>query len=927
MAIGNFQQRLQDDDRNSLNLRNNPPEHDPDFDGQNGGGGVDWDSLQGGNMFQDDDDLFGGGGDDLFGGGSDDDFFGGGSQGSSSVQSDPFGGGGGFGQSSSPFGNSGGFGQSSSPFGNSGGFGGGGGFGNSGGFGQSNNPFGGPFGSPFGNPQQQQPQKDNMDKLMDGGVVVGKTFWSVAKQQIEQFKHRTFDDLGYYSRNLIITGLAVSAVSAVLMIVGGVAGIEFLQAQGIQLTQLITGLFTIGTGLISMGVAAIAVQSTDAGESSAIENIPDISQIDQTDNSSDYEDSLGDELDDLFGDDDDDFFDDDSSENEQQSDQFSTDDYDWDNEEEQQTPEPEPINLDDALDKVQENQILTRHNLLQSMLPFFPKNRPDFSDVKTIDPDQDDFRDLELITVKAIANVQQKEIEEVTTHLHDAEVGMFSYRLRFKRINQLNTEQKREALADEFVNYMRQQPKDTSVTATVELDGDYFIVTVQKGEQAVVTVGDILQKQDYRDYFENEDNKIPVIVGIDDLGNVILDDAKKFDTCMIIGKPRSGKSWYVFNMLMNMMAFNSPEDIQFIIIDPKQANLFFKLAYMPHVIGLHDDKRVLDIMQDIIENEGERRKKLLKDNECDDIWGLRRKGIKLPILYLVIDEVITVMGNLKAQDPKKEKEFNQKLKILISELPYVGIRLMFVPHRATGLVDKTNRAMLQFVAAVRSARDEIEEGLGVTRWTRGLTKPGDMAIKMQTREDAFYARGPAIATSDQETAEIITTIAKAYYKLGVKPSDLQKTLTVAFNRDERYVREQLRADGIIQYDANKVLTDDDINRYDERNMSGAYQNNVNDYINSGGDKQYSQQRQYQEITPLNRKESKEIDTSDFDDVDFNTLNDDFNDETDETSVQQNANIGGTNRNSNWTYQGDDELLDIDDEVPDEDDDSLDIDQF
>ena len=36
--------------------------------------------------------------------------------------------------------------------------------------------------------------------------------------------------------------------------------------------------------------------------------------------------------------------------------------------------------------------------------------------------------------------------------------------------------------------------------------------------------------------------------------------------------------------------------------------------------------------------------------------------------------------------------------------------------------------MLQFIAAVRSAREEIEEGLG-TKWYRGLTKPGDMAIK------------------------------------------------------------------------------------------------------------------------------------------------------------------------------------------------------
>ena len=68
-----------------------------------------------------------------------------------------------------------------------------------------------------------------------------------------------------------------------------------------------------------------------------------------------------------------------------------------------------------------------------------------------------------------------------------------------------------------------------------------------------------------------------MIVGLDDIGQVILDDAKPFDTMMICGKPRSGKSWYVFNILLSMMAFNSPEDVQFVIVDPKKANLFFKL--------------------------------------------------------------------------------------------------------------------------------------------------------------------------------------------------------------------------------------------------------------------------------------------------------------------------------------------------------------
>ena len=764
MAIGNFQQRLSDDDRDSLNLRNNPPEYDPEF------GGDSMDESDWGDLFSDnDDDSSMGMGGDPFGS-------------PMNMGGDPF----------------------SSPM--------------------NNNPFGNPF---TGNSQPAEQKPDNMDKLIDGSIVVAKQAWSVIKQAVAQIKQRNYDDLGYFSRNMILTGLGVALVSVMFIIVGTVGNIAVLK-QKVQATWLISGMLTCGIGLVSMGQAAIALQKL-VDSNIGIDDIPDISEIDQDDNTFDYEENLGDELEDLFGQgDDSDDLGDMFSGGEDDEDSFDMNNYNWGNEEQDEQEDEfnsqnnisNDIDLDSALENVPQNQILNRKTLLDTMIPFFPKNRPDFQDLRQIEPDSNEFNDLELITVKSIANVMQKEIEEVQTKLIEAEQGMFSYKLKFKRINQLNTDGKREALAEEFVNYMRQSPNDKSVQATVQLDGDYFVVTVSKGEQAVVTIGDVMQKRENRKEFENTDNKLPVIVGIDDLGNVIIDDAKKFDTCMIMGKPRQGKSWYVFNMLINMMAFNSPEDVQFIVVDPKQANLFNKLQLMPHVIGLHDDKHVLEIMDDIIENEGERRKKLLKNNECDDIWGLRRKGIQLPILYLVIDEVITVMGNLRAKDPKKEKEFNQKLKILIQELPFVGIRLIFIPHRATGLVDKTNRQMLQFIAAVRSAREEIEEGLG-TKWYRGLTKPGDMAIKTQSREDAFYARGPAIATQDEDTANIIVALAKAYYKLGVQPSDLKSTLTIQFNRNENTVRERLNANGVIQYDANKI-NEDDFDMYSELNSPEQY---------------------------------------------------------------------------------------------------------
>ena len=165
MAIGNFQQRLSDDDRDSLNLRNNPPEYDPEF------GGDSMDESDWGDLFSDnDDDSSMGMGGDPFGSPMN---MGGDPFGSPmSMGGDPFG---------SPM-NTGG-----DPFGSP----------------MNNNPFGNPF---TGNSQPAEQKPDSMDKLIDGSIVVAKQAWSVIKQAVAQIKQRNYDDLGYFSRNMILTG-------------------------------------------------------------------------------------------------------------------------------------------------------------------------------------------------------------------------------------------------------------------------------------------------------------------------------------------------------------------------------------------------------------------------------------------------------------------------------------------------------------------------------------------------------------------------------------------------------------------------------------------------------------------------------------------------------------------------------------------------
>lgn len=721
---------------------------------------------------------------------------------------------GGFGDSSGGFGSgTGGFGsESADGFGNSNGFGG-----STGGFGSNTNGFG--PSSPFG---QQQQKPDTMDKLFDAGADAAKNLGEILVELFKSIKLRNADDIGYLSRNAVIGGAVMCGASLALLLIGKIASFSILSASGLMGQTLLCGGLMLGSGTLGLGTAALVLAKTGDRERGGIDNIPDIPAGDDN-YTEEFETNIGDELDDMFDMDLDAMLD---AEDEKESDSGFGDDT-WNDDDETFMPgsdvATEEYDPSVYLDNVQENSVINRQSLFNLFKPMFPKETPNFRDGHEIDKDSEDFNTLETICLKALANLANCQLEEVGSYLESAKDNFSSYELLLKRVNKVK---KTDELAREIETYMRESPDDDAVTASVALTGDFYKIVVSKGMNAIITFGDIFQDQKCCDFFLNEKNKLPMVTGVDELGNVILEDAKNFDTMLIAGKPRSGKSWYVLSIIISLMLFNSPEDVQFCIIDPKESNLFKTIALLPHVCGLHNDEHILEILNDIIEVEAPRRKKLLSDNRCDDIWALRQKGIKLPILYVVIDEYITVVNNLDADE---KKDFNLKMQTLISQLPSQGIRLLFVPHRATGIVDKTNRTMLQFTAAVRADAADVVDTLGIKKWDRALTRPGDIALKSSTMKNAAFVRGAALTTNDGANSMFIEQAAKAFYKMGVEMPDMSN-MRIAVNRDEDYVRSQLQGTGkTLQYNADELGNLDNLDSVTYENM---VENTNREYENS-----------------------------------------------------------------------------------------------
>lgn len=644
-------------------------------------------------------------------------------------------------------------------------------------------------GSPFGmldkGNQAQQPAKpkkpDVIDVTIEAVSDASISFGKVLINIIKSTRSKNADDIGVFSKNMLLTGLGIAAVSIIMLVIGAFGGLSSLRQLALKVS--VSSLLCVGTGLTGLGGAALRIVTRGEYVGQSISDIPEIQDtqsvsIDEDDDDSEFDDIFGD----LFGDDEEGDFDD-----------FNLGTL--------SDPKEEPVEVavvseksigevesdyKKLIDDVQPNQpMLTREFLFNIFKSYFPLNTPGFSVKEEIHEGTEDFSVLETLCTQAIAAAAKKEIGEISSRLTKATSTYFCYILRMDRVKGLT---KLDDIAREIEAYFRDDAEDFSVNATVNIERDDYKIVVTKGVKAIVTFGDCFKLQEVCDYIVNSKNRLPMIAGIDDYGEPILTDAKDYTTMLIAGKPRSGKSWYVFSIIYSFMAFNTPEDVQLLIIDPKESNLFKTVSLMPHVCGLHNDSNILQIMDDLINIEGPRRKKLLADNMCDDIWDLReRKGVKLPVLYIVIDEVMSVIANL-GKGP--DAEFNRLLNIIITQLPSLGICLLFVPHRATGVVDKTARVNMAFTAAVRADEEVVKETLDIKKWDRMLTQKGDIALKMSDTSGSKFVKGAALTDTDSKNVILMTSIAKTFYKMGVYIPDMS-SIGCGSNRDEAYIKETL----------------------------------------------------------------------------------------------------------------------------------------
>ena len=138
---------------------------------------------------------------------------------------------------------------------------------------------------------------------------------------------------------------------------------------------------------------------------------------------------------------------------------------------------------------------------------------------------------------------------------------------------------------------------------------------------------------------------LPVIFGKDVHGQPLLFDLVKMPHLLVCGATGSGKSVFVNTLLTSMTSMRSPDQVQLLLIDPKQVE-FGVYKGLPHLLSppVTDMKRAVHLFSKVIV-EMERRYELFAATSTRNLssYNAKHPNDPLPSIVVVIDEYADLM--------------------------------------------------------------------------------------------------------------------------------------------------------------------------------------------------------------------------------------------------------------------------------------------
>ncbi len=255
--------------------------------------------------------------------------------------------------------------------------------------------------------------------------------------------------------------------------------------------------------------------------------------------------------------------------------------------------------------------------------------------------------------------------------------------------------------------------------------------------------------------FNNPKIRLPLAMGEDVTGKIIIRDLAAMPHVLVAGSTGSGKSMLINSFLMGLLYRHSPDTLKIIMIDPKHVELSVYNG-IPHLLTpvITDMDNVNNALKWAV-REMEQRYNILKADGARNIEGYnenKENAEKMSNIVIVIDEMADLIL-------AKGVEIEHSIVRLAQMARAVGIHLILATQRPsvnviTGLIKANIPARISLsVASVIDSRVILDQQGAET-----LLGKGDMLFKAPDLGKTMRLQGALI--SEEEISKVITFISQ-----------------------------------------------------------------------------------------------------------------------------------------------------------------------
>lgn len=307
----------------------------------------------------------------------------------------------------------------------------------------------------------------------------------------------------------------------------------------------------------------------------------------------------------------------------------------------------------------------------------------------------------------------------------------------------------------ETVNNLNRYKNDIGIQ--LEANGEILIEHIKGTSYISVDVpfadsGKTISLMDHLDLLDNTEGRLNVIAGQMPDGTYDVLDIADAPHMLIAGTTGSGKTIFLQSMLVSLLHQFSPDEMELLIVDPKQTDFIF-FDGLPHLYGgkvVIDAEEALEMLQRLNTVDKEQRTEALRACRSKDIdsYNAKNPNNRMKRIVVIIDEYSDLIQAAEMNNIRKE--FEKNLLMLLQRVRNLGIHLIIATQRPSSqIVTGPLKAVIPFRVSFRLPSHTDSQTILDMPGAENLLGKGDML--MVTESDTKRMQGLFISEDELET--------------------------------------------------------------------------------------------------------------------------------------------------------------------------------